>query len=40
LSEIQIAGEPPRVACLVSFPRAELLPVRDFLREASIFLAA
>jgi hypothetical protein len=40
LSEIHVAGHRPRVACLVSFPRAELLPERDFLREASIFLAA
>jgi hypothetical protein len=40
LSEIHIAGRRPRVACLVSFPRGELLPERDFLREASIFLAA
>jgi hypothetical protein len=40
LSEIQVAGRRPRVACLVSFPRAELLPERDFVREASLFLAA
>jgi hypothetical protein len=40
LSEIHVAGRRPRVACLVSFPRAELLPERDFVREASLFLAA
>ncbi len=40
LTEIQVAGHHPRIACLVSFPRAELLPERDFVREASIFLAA
>ena len=40
LSEIHIAGRRPRVACLVSFPRGELLPERDFLHEASVFLAA
>ena len=39
LSEIRIADQPARVACLVSFPRSELLPERDFLREASLFLA-
>ena len=40
LAEIQVATKPPRVAFLVSFPRGELLPERDFLREASLFLAA
>ena len=40
LSEIHVAGRRPRVACLVSFPRAELLSVRDFIREAGIYLAA
>ena len=40
LAEIQVATKPPRVASLVSFPRGELLPERDFLREASLFLAA
>jgi hypothetical protein len=40
LSEIHVAGRRPRVASLVSFPRAELLPARDLVREASIFLAA
>jgi len=40
LAEIHVAGRRPRVACLVSFPRAELLPERDFICEASIFLAA
>jgi hypothetical protein len=39
-SEIQMTGQPARVASLVCFPREELLPKRDFLREASIFLAA
>ena len=40
LTEIQVAGRSPRIACLVRFPRAELLPARDFLEEASLFLAA
>ena len=40
LAEFHVAGRRPRVASLVSFPRAELLAQRDFLREASIFLAA
>jgi hypothetical protein len=40
LSEVHVAGHRPRVASLVRFPRAELLPARDFVREASIFLAA
>jgi hypothetical protein len=40
LAEIQVASKPSRVASLVSFPRSELLPERDFLREASVFLAA
>ena len=40
LAEIRVATKPPRVASLVSFPRDELLPERDFLREASLFLAA
>lgn len=39
-SEIRITGQRPRVASLVSFPRDELLPERDFLKEASVFLAA
>lgn len=40
LSEIQIGRQQPRVACLVGFGRAELLPQRDFLTEASAFLPA
>ena len=40
IAEIQVAEKPPRVATLVSFPRSELLPARDFLLEASLFLAA
>lgn len=40
LMEIEVVGRSPRVACLVNFPRAELLPERDFLHEASLFLAA
>jgi hypothetical protein len=40
LWEIQVAGQRPRVASLVCFPSAELLPERDFVREASVFLAA
>jgi len=40
LTEVHVAGHCPRIACLVSFPRAELLPKRDLVREASVFLAA
>jgi hypothetical protein len=40
LAEVHVAGRRPRVATLVSFPRAELLPERDFVYEASLFLAA
>jgi hypothetical protein len=40
LAEVRVAGRRPRVASLVSFPRAELLPERDFVHEASLFLAA
>jgi hypothetical protein len=40
LSEIHIGHQQPRVACLVCFGRAELLPQRDFLKEASAFLPA
>lgn len=40
LAEVHVAGNRPRVASLVSFPRAELMPERDFVREASLFLAA
>jgi len=39
-AEIEMVRQRPRVASLVCFPREELLPKRDFLREASIFLAA
>jgi hypothetical protein len=38
LTEISVAGRHPRIACFVSFPRAELLPERDFIQEASIYL--
>lgn len=39
LAEIQVTHQQPRVAALVRFPREELLPEKDFLHEASIFLA-
>jgi hypothetical protein len=40
LSEVHVSGHRPRVASLVSFPRAQLLPERDFLQEASVFLVS
>jgi len=40
LSEIQLGSQPARVASLVCFRREELLPQRDFLKEASAFLPA
>jgi hypothetical protein len=40
ISEVHVLGRRPRVACLVSFPREQLLPKRDFLQEASVFLAS
>ncbi|NBC15448.1 MAG: hypothetical protein GVY09_19320 [Gammaproteobacteria bacterium] len=39
LTEIRVAGRHPRIACFVSFPRAELLPERDFVQEASFYLS-
>jgi len=39
LSEIHIADHGPRIAALVRFPRAELLPHQDYLRKADLFLA-
>jgi hypothetical protein len=39
LSEIQIASQKPRVGVLARFPRAELLPQKDFLVQADLFLA-
>lgn len=39
LYEIQVASDVPRVATLVRFPRAELLPRQDFVRNADLFLA-
>jgi len=38
LAEIQVANRQPRVAALVCFSREELLPEKDFLHEANIFL--
>jgi hypothetical protein len=37
--EIRVASHRPRIGALVRFPRAELLPRPDFLRQAEIFLA-
>jgi hypothetical protein len=39
VSEIRIASDEPRIGALVQFPRAELLPKPDYLRQAEIFLA-
>jgi hypothetical protein len=39
LSEISIASHRPRVSVLARFPRAELLPRKDFLVQANLFLA-
>lgn len=39
LAEIKISQQQPRVAALVRFPREELLPNRDFLQQASLFLS-
>jgi hypothetical protein len=38
LSEISIASHRPRVSVLARFPRAELLPRKDFLVQANLFL--
>lgn len=39
LQEIRVSCHRPRIAALVRFPRAELLPQEDFLRKADLFLA-
>lgn len=39
VSEIRVASQAPRVGALVRFPRAELLPRPDFLKQADLFLA-
>jgi hypothetical protein len=39
LSEIRIASHRPRVGALVRFPREDLLPQPDFLKEADLFLS-
>ncbi len=39
LSEIRIASHPPRIGALVRFPRDELLPQTDFLKQTDLFLA-
>ncbi len=39
VSEIRIASHRPRIGALVRFPREELLPKPDFVRQADIFLA-
>jgi hypothetical protein len=39
LYTIQVAWRAPRVGVLVRFPRAELLPRHDFVRNADLFLA-
>lgn len=39
LSRIRIASQGPRVAALVRFPRSELLPRPDMLKQADLFLA-
>lgn len=40
LTEISVASHPPQIAALVRFPRTELLPEIDFMREATVFLAS
>ncbi len=39
LSEFRIAWQPPRIGAMVRFPRAELLPQPDLLKQADLFLA-
>lgn len=39
LSKIRIASQGPRVGALVRFPRSELLPKPDMLKQADLFLA-
>jgi hypothetical protein len=39
LSKIRIAAQGPRVGALVRFPRSELLPRPDMLKQADLFLA-
>ena len=39
LPEIHIASHAPRIGALVRFPRDELLPEQDFLKEADLFLS-
>jgi hypothetical protein len=39
LSEIRIASREPRVGMLARFPRSELLPRKDFLTQADLFLS-
>ncbi len=39
LYEIHVADHDPRIAALVRFPRAELLPRQDYLQKADLFLA-
>jgi len=39
LPEIHIASHAPRISTLVRFPREELLPEKDFLKEAELFLS-
>jgi hypothetical protein len=39
LPEIRIASHAPRISTLVRFPREELLPERDFLKQADLFLS-
>lgn len=39
LSEIRVASQEPRIGAMVRFPREELLPKPDHLRQAEIFLA-
>jgi hypothetical protein len=39
LPEFRIASHAPRIGTLVHFPRNELLPPQDFLKEADLFLS-
>lgn len=38
LSEITVRGKEPRIAALIRFPRCDLLPEKDPVREATLFL--
>ncbi|MGB5774815.1 MAG: hypothetical protein WBP89_09130, partial [Sedimenticolaceae bacterium] len=39
LAEFRIASQQPRIGAMVRFPRVELLPQPDLLKQADLFLA-